>query len=99
MDVEKEIQELKERLLVLENRILKLEGKPGKLKKPIAFSEFVRLKNPGDDVKRTLAIGYYLQRHKGYASFNIVDVRSGYNTIKVKPPANINDKINRNIRK
>lgn len=55
-------------------------------------------KNPSDDVKKTLAIAYYLEKFDGYSVFNAGDLLKAYQRAKEKKPLNINDKINLNIK-
>lgn len=103
------MMQFKERLEVLEKRMTNLEGQVssrqeslGKLKQPsknLSLREFIAEKNPVDDVQRTLVIGYYLEHNKGMDSFNAEDIKKEFMSAKLKPPVNINDKINLNIRK
>jgi len=52
------------------------------------------------DVDRTLAAGYFLEKHKGYENFTASEV-SGTIRVDAKrtPPRNPHDMINSNIRK
>jgi len=84
-----------------EERIAKLERlsqvKPEIVKKKISLKEFLLSKNPKDDVQKTLAIGYYLEKYEGLTSFNTKDLEEGFRVAKEKIPKNINYKVIRNI--
>jgi len=94
MGPEEEITKIKSKLEEHETRISKLEqlfqAKPENIGKQISVKEFVLSKKPKDDVQRTLAIGYYLERYKGLPSFNVKDLESGFRDAKEKVPGNIN---------
>jgi len=85
-----------------ERRISQLEGIPsqinGKIKK-LSLKEFMLMKQPTDDVQKTLIIGYYLERLEGMNSFNAKDLAEGFRSAREPVPLNINDKINLNVRK
>lgn len=99
--LKEQLQNLEKRVVVLEDvvsskqEIIKRQTQP----KSLSLREFMAEKDPKDDVQRTLVIGYYLEQYKGMATFNIEDIEKEFRTAKLKPPANINDKINMNIRK
>ena len=67
--------------------------------KKISIKEFILSKKPNDDVQKTLAIGYYLEKHEGLPCFNVKDIEKGYRDAKEKPPKNINDSVYKNIKK
>lgn len=98
-----EIEEIKRKLEDHEKRVFELEKlvkkEPEKLMKNMSIKEFMLIKKPKDDVQKTLLIGYYLEKFKNYASFNITDIEKGYRAGKEPVPTNINDKINKNIKK
>lgn len=98
-----EINEIKRKLEEHEKRISHLErlfqDKPETVKKKISLKEFILSKKPKDDNQKTLAIGYYLEKHEGLPSFNVKDLESGFRAAKESPPDNINDKVNQNIKK
>lgn len=100
MQFEKQLQVLEKKVKTLEGRIFQERTiSESKLPKTLSLREFITEKNPKDDVQKTLAIGYYLETKKGMVSFNADDIKKGFMTAKIKPPININDKINLNIRK
>lgn len=86
-----------------EARLAALEGRSltplAKKEKPISVREFILIKEPSDDTKKTLAIGYFLENFEGLASFNIRDLEEGFRRAMERVPLNINDKVNGNIRK
>lgn len=105
MDPFTAVEQLSRRLDALEERVVQLEKpsggdnlKPASRKK-ISTKEFILEKKPKNDVQRTLAIGFFLERHLGYHSFNIKDLKKGFREAKENVPANINDKANLNISK
>lgn len=97
-----EIQEIKEEMKKLEQRISYLErlltenNKPHL--KPISMREFFLSKNSQNDVHKTLIIGFYLENYENMSSFNVKDLETGFRKIKEKIPMNINDKVNMNIK-
>lgn len=66
--------------------------------KKITLREFLLAKKLSDDVKRTLAIGYFFEKYEGLTSFNSEDLLKAYEKAKEKKPLNINDKVNMNIK-
>ena len=99
MDVEQEVRKLKEGLQKLEVRVSKLEGKPGRVKRTMAISEFFQKKKPKSVPNRVLAIAYYLQEHKDFISFNLNDLRKGFRSVGVPAPDNPNDPVLKNVGK
>ena len=85
-----------------EKRIKALEGAPKSDvksgKKQISIKEFLLSKKPKDDVQRTLAICYYLEKHKSMNSFNAKDIEEGFRGAKEKVPDNVNYKVIQNIK-
>jgi hypothetical protein len=82
-----------------EKRISALEGTPIKkdVVKKMSLKEFLLEKKPTDQVKTTLAIGYFLEHYEGMESFNAKDLANAFRSAKEPPPKNINDKVNMNI--
>lgn len=99
--IDTEIQQIKEQLKQHENRILELEdifkSKP-EVKKQLSIKEFLLPKKPKDEVQKTLAICYYLEKHKGMGIFNAKDIEEGFREAKEKVPDNINYKVIQNIK-
>lgn len=101
-----DIKKILEKLDALEKRMLKIEHNNEVAidasepihKKKLSLKEFLLSKNPNDDVKKTLAIGYYLEKLDGLSPFNINDLEGAFERAKEKKPTNMNDKVNMNIR-
>jgi hypothetical protein len=66
--------------------------------KKLSLREFLLSKKPTGDVKKALAIGYYLEKHEELSSFNINDLEAAFERAKETKPTNMNDKVNMNIR-
>ena len=103
MSVEDVINEIMTKLEDHESRISALEGAPAKKTqvegKKLSIKEFLLTKKPANDVQKTLVIGYYLEHFEGMNEFNVKDLAEGFRSAKEPAPANINDKVNSNIRK
>ena len=103
MNIKEELNQIKKKLDSHEERLTKLEGfliiEPQVKKKKLSLREFILLKNPADDVQRTLCIGYYLENYDGLSCFNKKDLEEGLRRAKEKVPPNVNDKVNLNIKK
>jgi len=103
MQLDKEILEIKKRLNEHEERLAKLEGsyktEPKVLRKNVSINEFMHTQKPHDDVQKTLAVGYYLEKHEGLTSFNAKDLESAFQRLKVpnSQKINFNYKAIRNI--
>jgi len=67
--------------------------------KELTVKEFILNKLPKNDVEKTLAIGYYLERFSGLSSFNVDDLTHHFQLAKEAIPLNVNDKVNLNIKK
>jgi|SRR5581483_1773685 len=102
-----DLTQLSERVLSLEKRVAELEahqakGESGRKtpeSKKLSVKEFIIDKKPSNDVEKTLAIAYFLERYEGMTSFNIDDLARYFVFAKEPEPANINDKVNLNIKK
>ena len=62
-----------------------------------SIRQFVIEKTPTDDVQRTLVIGYYLEKHVGFKSFNAKDIEKGFVEAREKVPGNVSDKVLKNV--
>ena len=95
------IQKLKDH----EKRIVKLEEsllkgtESEKLVKKISIQEYIMSKNPKGDVNKTLAIGNFIEKYENLKIYNKNDLEGYFKKAKEKPPLNINDKVNANIKK
>ena len=65
--------------------------------KTLSIRQFVLEKSPTDDVQRSLVIGYYLEKQSGLAAFNAKDIEKGFLDSREKVPANVADKILKNV--
>jgi hypothetical protein len=63
--------------------------------KKLSMKEFLLESPPTTDVKRTLAVGYFLETHSGMASFTKADLEKGYSDAKEPTPSNISMNIKR----
>lgn len=95
------IVEIKKTLSDHEKRIRQLEkllsgDSQIKLKKK-SIKEFILEKKPSSAVKKTLAIGYYLEHFENVSPFCAADVINGFIKAREKPPINVYDKISKNI--
>lgn len=103
MSNEQIIDTVKRQLEDHEKRISELEAllqsKPEPVMKKLSIKEFLLSKKPGNDVQKTLTIGYHIEKYEGFPSFNIRDLEDGFRSAKEPVPENINDKVNMNIRK
>ena len=97
------IEKIKKQLEDHEKRISKLEAQPqaqaGPVTKKLSIKEFILSKKPKGDVQKTLAVGYYLEKHEGFASFNVKDLESGFRAAKEPVPNNVNLAVIGNISK
>ena len=102
-NIQKQLEDLEKRVANLEKVIANstkgVSGDQLKNKKKLSIREFLISKKPTDDVQKTLAIGYYLEKYDNFTSFNTADLQAGYEKAKEKKPLNINDKVNLNIKK
>lgn len=99
---------LEQRLSLLEERIGKIESKlldagtksseQTMTTKKMSIKEFLITRTLDDDVKRTLAIAYFIEHMENTKPFNTDDLKKAFRLAKIPLPLNINDKINMNIR-
>ncbi len=101
-NIQKQLENLEKRVSTLEKAMgdpaTKVLGSQPQGKK-LSIREFLISKRPTDDVQKTLAIGYYFEKHDSLTSYNAADLQAGYESAKEKRPLNINDKVNLNIKK
>ena len=103
MSVEDMLNVLKSQLEDHEKRITYLEKRPDDkgeaTTRKLSIREIFISKKPKTDVDKTLLVGYYFENFQGCTSFNTSDIEVGFRSAKEPPPANINDAVNKNIRK
>ena len=99
-DIQQQVNDLERRMSALEAIMGKTNPKsfPNHSDKKLSIREFLIAKKASDDVKKTLAIGYYFEKFDGFSSFNSDDLKTGYEKAKEKKPINIHDKVNMNIK-
>ena len=95
---------LEERVNVLEQNVkdttlFNARAKPIEKLKPLSEKEFLLEKNPKGDVQKTFFLGAFLEAHKGTESFTAEDLKEAFRVACEPVPANINDKITKNIAK
>jgi hypothetical protein len=95
--IEETLENHEKRITILEKTLS--ETKPKMTTKKISIKEFILQKQPKNDILRTLAIGYYLEKNGGLASFNGKDIEKGFRDAREKVPLNVPDKIQKNIAK
>ena len=100
--------DINERLQDLESRIVKLESgqsiqaqvqKQNQKVKTMSLREFLNLKKPKTVNDNVLVIGYYLEHLKEFEAFNVDDIKLGFREAKIPLPSNLNDVVNKNIKK
>ena len=105
--MDENLKEVKQLLTSLDARIRRIESmvlvesgpkqKKAQKQKKLSVKEFLRSKKPNSDVQKTLAIGYYLEKHEKMSSFNVDDLRKAFKAAKESKPSNIHAFINQNI--
>lgn len=100
---------LEQRIANLEDRVGQLEKSNNSQRNPddhsdhsiksMSIKEYIIKKQPRDDVQRTLVIAAYLESFKDMANFTAEDLKQHFKEARLKPPINVNDKINQNIKK
>lgn len=97
-----------ERLSAIEARLAKIEtamrgndqaGWATAAVKPQSIREFLNTKKPSDDVQKTLAIAYFLEKMRGLTSINVDDISDAFRLAKEPLPGNLNDKVYKAIKR
>ena len=76
-----------------------IRKEPASVRKGLSIKEFIIAQEPKNEVQKTLAIGYYLEKYEGESPFNLKDLRRGFRKAKEKLPSNLSDKVYRNMTK
>lgn len=102
------MEKFQEQLSALEERIKKLEdavfsktvedSAPIKKKKSSA-KEFLMTKELKSETQKVLALGYFLEYMEGMESFNVTDLEAVFRSAKERRPKNMNDAVNKNIKR
>jgi hypothetical protein len=99
-DLEIRFSAMEKRLADLERIVFRTGTEPAPSAiKELSVKEFILVKRPSNDVEKTLAIAYFLERFAGMTSFNIDDLAQHFQLAKEAIPTNINDKVNLSIKK
>lgn len=67
--------------------------------KPPSIREFLNTKKPSDDVQKTLAMAYFLEKSRGLTSINVDDISDAFRSAKEPLPGNLNDKVYKAIKR
>ncbi|HEV2120514.1 MAG TPA: hypothetical protein VGS11_10505 [Candidatus Bathyarchaeia archaeon] len=101
--VSKEIERLKELVADLDTRVSKLESPsepiPSAGTKKLSIREFMLQKGVSTDTDKVVVLGFYLERFSALQSFNITDLEAAFKEAREPVPKNINETVNKNIRK
>jgi hypothetical protein len=99
----KEIERLKELIANLDKRVSKLEspGEPTRHTgtKKLSIREFMLQQGVSTDTDKVVVLGSYLERFSSLQSFNIADLEAAFREAREPIPKNINETVNKNIRK
>jgi len=102
--IEALVKNHEERIRLLEQHLSERRQAKGEEKtaavsvsKTPSVRQFVVDKGPNDDVQKTLVIGYHLEKHAEYKSFNVKDIEKGFVDAREKVPGNVADKILKNV--
>src|SRR3989339_1525049 len=101
IDLEQKVSLLEKRIEKIESKLLDTNVKSAEISsatKKMSIKEFLLTKKLDDDVKRTLAIAYFIENMENTKPFNTDDLKKAFRLAKIQLPSNINDKINMNIR-
>jgi hypothetical protein len=108
-DTEKKLDAIFAAIKDLDARVTKIEsgasvagsansdGQP-KSGKKASIREFLIANPPPDSIKRTLAVGYFLEHDAGMSSFTREDLLNGYAEAKEPEPSNITVNISHSIK-
>lgn len=97
-ETKKMFEQHESRIKALEDRFQK-EQINTSASKAVSIKEFMILKKPKNDLEKTLAIGYFLEKHQRLANFTSSELVSGFGSAKEPSPTNISDMIAKNIKK
>jgi hypothetical protein len=99
-EVSKQITDLEARVSKLEQMVVGSDPAKGVFvpsRAQVSVVEFLREKKPTTAVDKALVFAVYHENQVGKDVFNTEDLLSLWRQAKEKPPANINDLINKNI--
>lgn len=99
-----DVSKIKHQLAKLETRVAKLESEQSlprrrsSVERP-SINEFIITKGISTDTDKTLVIAYYLEKFEGLSESNTDDLSRGFKRAKEPPPGNLNETVNKNVRK
>src|SRR6266480_4830738 len=64
-----------------------------------SLNQLFKMANPRSDIDRTLLATYFLEKHRDVQNSTAAEIRDVIREARVPPPVNINDAVNKNIRK
>jgi hypothetical protein len=88
-----------ERLLVMNKSTTPSNNTVGPITPVLSPTEYVLKLKPSGDVERTLVFANFLEEHRHLSGFTAEDIASLFMEARLKKPANVADKIGKNIRK
>jgi hypothetical protein len=97
-------QETVDRFEALERRLAALEGllmsPSAPVHRPVkSISEFLREKHAISDVEKTFFVAYFIEQHEHTSPFNSADLAAAFQRAKEPLPKNLNESVNKNVRK
>lgn len=95
----RQLDDHERRLSALESALQAKQTSGEPARKRISLKEFILSKKPKDDVQRTLAIGYFLEKYEEFSRFNSKDLTTAFRSSKEKVPLNVSDKLQMNVKK
>ena len=99
-EILKRIDTLEARISNLEKGSIDVQTPPTSPKRAqVSVVEFLKEKKPSSSVDKTLVFAVYHENNSSTDVFNTEDILSLWRQAKETPPANINDLINKNIKK
>jgi hypothetical protein len=95
----KKITELEVRIQKLEQSATIVVPRENSTRLKISIGEFINEKKPKTTVDKTLALAFFYEKVIGAESFGTEDILSLWRQAKETLPSNINDLINKNVKK
>ena len=101
--VKKEIEEFLKRTRVSASAppVVQQTGtaSPTSERKAKSLNQLFKMAKPRSDIDRTLIAAFFLEKFRDYQNATAAEIRDAIKEARVPPPANINDAVNKNIRK
>jgi hypothetical protein len=96
-------EDVRQRFEALEKRIEAVEAPRAPHPAPVAekeksLGEFLAEKKPKSVNEKSRAMGYFLERYKGYKSFTSDDILKSYQSAKEPVPVNVPDTLTKNVK-